>query len=90
MRKEVIRREVVTKTGKKFTKAPKIQRLITPVRLQRKRRELALKRRSREKAKRDAAEYARLYQQRVRERRASEIARRRSSRLSRKSAHQQE
>jgi small subunit ribosomal protein S6e len=37
VRKFVVRREVTTKNGKKKSKAPKIQRLITSVRLQRKR-----------------------------------------------------
>lgn len=37
VRKFVIRREVTSKSGKKSTKAPKIQRLVTPERLQRKR-----------------------------------------------------
>lgn len=35
--KFVNKRDVVTKNGKKYTKAPKVQRLITPLRLRRKR-----------------------------------------------------
>ena len=56
VRKYVIRREVQPKgEGKKaYTKAPKIQRLVTPQRLQHKRHRLALKRRNAEAAK-DAA-----------------------------------
>lgn len=56
VRKFVIRREVQPKgEGKKpYTKAPKIQRLITPQRLQHKRHRLALKRRNAERTK-DAA-----------------------------------
>jgi hypothetical protein len=56
VRKFVIRREVQPKgEGKKpYTKAPKIQRLITPQRLQHKRHRVALKRRNAEKTK-DAA-----------------------------------
>ncbi len=56
VRKFVIRREVQPKgEGKKpYTKAPKIQRLITPQRLQHKRRRIALKRRQSERIK-DAA-----------------------------------
>ena len=56
VRKFVIRREVQPKKegGKPYTKAPKIQRLITPQRIQHKRRRLALKRRQSERVK-DAA-----------------------------------
>ena len=56
VRKFVIRREVQPKgEGKKpYTKAPKIQRLVTPQRLQHKRRRIALKRRQSERVK-DAA-----------------------------------
>jgi small subunit ribosomal protein S6e len=52
VRKYVIRRELPAKEGKKpRTKAPKIQRLVTPVVLQRKRHRAALKRKASEKAK---------------------------------------
>jgi len=44
VRKFVIRREIEGKEGKTFTKAPKIQRLITPQRVQRKRKEKAVAR----------------------------------------------
>ena len=56
VRKYVIRREVQPKgEGKKpYTKAPKIQRLITPQRLQHKRHLIALKRRQNEKVKDEA------------------------------------
>lgn len=56
VRKYVVRREVTPKKegGKPYTKAPKIQRLVTPQRLQHKRRRLALKRRQSERVK-DAA-----------------------------------
>ena len=56
MRKFFIRREVQPKgEGKKpYTKAPKIQRLVTPQRLQHKRHRMALKRRQAEASK-DAA-----------------------------------
>src|ERR1700742_4829148 len=58
--KFVIRREVTPKKegAKPYTKAPKIQRLVTPQRLQHKRHRIALKRRRAEAAK-DAA--VRLY-----------------------------
>jgi len=69
VRKFVIRREVQPKgEGKKpYTKAPKIQRLITPQRLQHKRHRIALKRRSSEKTKDAANEYAALLAKRVSE-----------------------
>lgn len=81
VRQYVVRRNFVNKKGKEVTKAPKIQRLVTPRSLQRKRRRMALKRRAREKAKREEQEYQRLYMQRLKEakeRRASEISKRRS------------
>lgn len=56
VRKYVIRREVQPKTEGKtpYTKAPKIQRLVTPQRLQHKRHRIALKRRQAEKVKDEA------------------------------------
>lgn len=56
VRKYVIRREVQPKgEGKSaYTKAPKIQRLVTPQRLQHKRHRAALKRRQAEKVKDEA------------------------------------
>merc|ERR1719183_275000 len=71
------------KNGKTVYKSPKIQRLVTPLTLQRKRRQMALKRKARAKAKREEQEYSKLYQQRMKEqkeRRASEISKRRSRR----------
>lgn len=67
VRKFVIRREI-TKEGKKtYTKAPKIQRLVTPQTLQHKRQRIALKRKNVEKQKENAAEYAALLSKRVAE-----------------------
>lgn len=83
VRKYVVRRVFTDKKGKERSKAPKIQRLVTPRRLQRKRARLAVKKQAREKSKRDEQEYQRLYQQRMKEakaRRASEISKRRSRR----------
>nr|CCA23176.1 40S ribosomal protein S6 putative [Albugo laibachii Nc14] len=85
VRKYVIRRKFVSKTGKKNDKAPKIQRLVTPRMLHHKRQRMLHKVQQREKVKREAAEYSRLHAQRVKEqkeRRASEFAKRRSSRKS--------
>ncbi|GJQ15689.1 hypothetical protein GpartN1_g7480.t1 [Galdieria partita] len=69
VRKYVIRREITPKKegAKPYSKAPKIQRLVTPVRLQRKRRQKLLKKRAQEKSKREAAEYAKLLIQRRKE-----------------------
>jgi small subunit ribosomal protein S6e len=69
VRKYVIRREITPKKegAKPYSKAPKIQRLVTPVRLQRKRRQRLLKKRAQEKSKREAAEYAKLLAQRRKE-----------------------
>merc|ERR1712137_1262458 len=59
VRMYVVRREIPSKKegGKPKSKAPKIQRLITPERLQRKRRRAALIRRQREHSKQQAAAY---------------------------------
>ncbi|KAI9791824.1 MAG: 40S ribosomal protein S6 [Peltula sp. TS41687] len=83
VRKFVIRREVQPKAeGKKpYTKAPKIQRLVTPQRLQRKRHRIALKRRRYEAAKDAANDYAQLLAKRVSEEKAkkTELRKRRAS-----------
>ncbi|TVY35039.1 40S ribosomal protein [Lachnellula occidentalis] len=73
VRKFVIRREVQPKgEGKKpYTKAPKIQRLVTPQRLQHKRHRIALKRRNAEKTKDAANEYAAILAKRVSESKAN-------------------
>jgi ribosomal protein S6E (S10) len=82
-RKFVIARKFENKKGKTVTKRVKIQRLITPVRLQRKRARANDKKQAQEKAKNEAAEYGRLYAQRMKEAkeaRRSMISKRRSSR----------
>lgn len=80
VRQYVLRRPVTTKEGKKpRTKAPKIQRLVTPLVLQRKRHRISLKRRRATKRREDAAEYAKLLAQRAKEKQQEKIARRRSS-----------
>ncbi len=86
VRKYVITREFTTKKGKKIQKRPKIQRLVTPVTLQRKRALENGKRKAYEKARTEAAEYNRLKAQRTKEHRASALAAkaRRSSRKSSK------
>jgi len=82
VRQYVVRRPLPVKEGKKErTKAPKIQRLITPKLLQRKRRRLAKKRQRAVKRKNEAADYAKLLAQRQKEakQKAEEARRRRSS-----------
>ncbi|KAI9847394.1 MAG: 40S ribosomal protein S6 [Sclerophora amabilis] len=83
VRKFVIRREVQPKgEGKKpYTKAPRIQRLVTPQRLQHKRHLIALKRRHAEASKDAANEYAQILAKRVTEAKAkkSDLRKRRAS-----------
>nr|AAX48882.1 S6 [Suberites domuncula] len=68
VRQYIIKRPLPQKEGKpQRFKAPKIQRLITPVRLQRKRHLLSLKRKRGEKARQEAAEYAKLIAKRSKE-----------------------
>merc|ERR1712088_910313 len=79
----VIKRPLPLKDGKKQKfAAPKVQRLVTPVMLQRKRHRLALKRRRGEKNRLAAAEYAKILAQRQKEaKEAKELKRRRSASL---------
>jgi len=83
VRQYVVRRPLEQKPGKKArTKAPKIQRLITPQALQRKRRRILVKRMRMLKRKEQADAYARLLAQRqkeAKEKKAEEARRRRSS-----------
>ncbi|KAF9528384.1 40s ribosomal protein s6-b [Crepidotus variabilis] len=77
VRKYVIRREV--KSAKKpdakpYRKAPKIQRLVTPVRLQRRRHLRSLKKRRLESQKESKAEYDALIAKRVAEKKAKVAA----------------
>lgn len=86
VRKYVVRKPLKAKEGKKEKfKAPKIQRLITPIRLQRKRRIMALKKKRADRKKAMSSEYAKLmaqYQKEKRERKRSESKRRSSTRES--------
>merc|ERR1719327_680356 len=82
VRKYVVRRSITTKGGKEYNKAPKIQRLITPRQLQRKRVRVALKRGRAEKNKKEQAAYLALVAQRAKEameRRHELLMKRRSS-----------
>ena len=69
VRKYVIRRELPAKAeGKKgSSKAPKIQRLVTPQQLQRKRDMMRFKKTRQAKAKAEAADYQKLLAQRQKE-----------------------
>jgi small subunit ribosomal protein S6e len=67
--------------GKKVSKAPKIQRLVTPQTIQRKRARVAEKKKRIAKKQAEAAEYQKLLAQRLkeqRERRSESLAKRRS------------
>jgi small subunit ribosomal protein S6e len=83
VRKFVIRRTVTREGKQDYTKAPKIQRLVTPQRLQRKRNRIALKRRRAEAGREAANDYAKLLASRVQEEKAkrSELRKRRASSL---------
>eukprot|EP00656_Telonema_subtile_P016024 TRINITY_DN1843_c0_g1_i1.p1 TRINITY_DN1843_c0_g1~~TRINITY_DN1843_c0_g1_i1.p1 ORF type:complete len:277 (-),score=66.11 TRINITY_DN1843_c0_g1_i1:105-935(-) len=85
VRKGVVRRSITTKGGKEYSKAPKIQRLVTPQRLQRKRHMVALKKSRATKNKTETATYLALLAQRKREAREARealLAKRRSSHAS--------
>jgi small subunit ribosomal protein S6e len=87
VRKYVISRKFTNKAGKEVTKSPKIQRLITPLTLQRKRSRKALKLTGVKKSKEDANEFKKVCAQRVseqKEARRSAVSKRRSSRKSQK------
>ncbi|XP_046749173.1 40S ribosomal protein S6 [Diprion similis] len=82
VRQFVVKRPVRKEGKKERRKAPKIQRLITPLTLQRKRHRLALKKRRCLARKEQAAEYAKLLAQRQKEakaKRQEELKRRRSA-----------
>jgi len=78
VRKYVVRR-ILPKKPNGRGKAPKIQRLVTPLTLQRKKRNIALKRRHSEKSRKEAAQYAKLLTQRKKEERAKRASSKRSS-----------
>lgn len=89
VRKYVVRREVPSKKedGKPRSKAPKIQRLITPITLQRKRHRASLKRRQKESARSAAQDYAELLAKRLHEAKSkhAELVRKRRLSVTRKS-----
>ncbi|MXQ94661.1 hypothetical protein E5288_WYG014793 [Bos mutus] len=77
---QYVMRKPLNKDGKKpRTKAPKIQRLVTPRVLQHKHRHIALKKQRTKKNKDEAAEYAKLLAKRMKEakeKRQEQIAKR--------------
>ncbi|KAF9225624.1 putative RPS6B-40s ribosomal protein S6 [Gyrodon lividus] len=77
VRKYVVRREVTSskkENAKPYTKAPKIQRLVTPIRLQRRRHLRALNRRRFDRQKEQKGEYDSLLQKRLAEKKAKVAA----------------
>eukprot|EP00934_Nitzschia_sp_Nitz4_P004422 Nitzschia sp. Nitz4//scaffold11_size288233//184301//185308//NITZ4_000793-RA/size288233-augustus-gene-0.138-mRNA-1//-1//CDS//3329534131//4412//frame0 len=92
VRKYVIHRKFTNKKGVEVRKAPKIQRLVTPLTLQRKRARKAEVLNGVLRTKEEAAAYKKLVAQRLaeqREQRRSLISKRRSSRKSAKVAAEQ-
>ncbi|KAK3789379.1 hypothetical protein RRG08_001766 [Elysia crispata] len=80
VRQYVVRRPLPEKEGKKAkSKAPKIQRLVTPVVLQRKRHRNALKKKRVLRKRDEAAEYAKLLAQRMKEAKERKAERKRSN-----------
>ncbi|KAJ1915494.1 40S ribosomal protein S6 [Tieghemiomyces parasiticus] len=90
VRKYVIRREVKPATDGKpaRTKAPKIQRLVTPITLQRERRRVALKRRQQQKLRQQAQEYQQLLAKHARALRKKHASSRKRSASARAAAAQ--
>jgi len=87
VRKYAIRREIPAKSEDKkpSSKAPKIQRLVTPISLQRKRHRMSLKKTRQIKCKTEAAAYQKLCAQRQkesREKRNEKLSQRKSQRSS--------
>jgi len=89
VRKYVIRREVKSQKkpdAKPYTKAPKIQRLVTPIRLQRRRHVRSLKRRKIQSQKEQKAEYDALLAKRVAEKKAKIAASKKKAQKKKKPA----
>ncbi|KAI3950045.1 hypothetical protein MKW92_044608 [Papaver armeniacum] len=75
------RRSFTNKKGKQTSKAPKVQRLVTPLTLQRKRGRIAEKKKRIAKAKSEAADYQKMLASRLKEqrdRRSESLAKKRS------------
>jgi small subunit ribosomal protein S6e len=89
VRKYVITRTFTNKAGKEVTKAPKIQRLVTPMTVQRKRRRAALAKKTQTHHKEEYQEYMKLKQQRLKESKARREMSRMKSRQSRQISRQE-
>jgi len=80
VRQFVSKRKVAGKEGKKDRiKSPKIQRLVTPITLQRKRRRIALKKRRFEKNKEEKTEYRKVLNNIRKEKRAAILQKKRAN-----------
>ncbi|KAL7410867.1 putative 40s ribosomal protein s6-b [Mrakia frigida] len=88
VRKFVVRREVVSKKegAKPYTKAPSIQRLVTPLRLQRRRHLRSLKKRRTETQKDEVVAYNAIVAKRTAEKTAANRAIRVASKAAKKSS----
>jgi len=85
VRPHVVKREIKKDGKKPYFKAPKVQRLVTPQRLQRKRHLISVKRQRSEKTKKEAEEYNALLTKRYKEARDKRFAKLQSHRsMSRK------
>nr|XP_018671533.1 40S ribosomal protein S6-like [Ciona intestinalis] len=83
VRKYVVRRPLPAKEGKPpKTKAPKIQRLVTPQSVQRKRHRIAIKRRRTERGLQEEAEYKKLLAKRLKEQKEKKAEAHKKRRLS--------
>merc|ERR1712241_1611357 len=90
VRQYVVRRPLPVKEGKKpQSKAPKIQRLVTPVVLQRKRHRIALKKKRVAKRREENAEFMQILAKRMKEAKAPKAERKRSRSNSRRSSQGQ-
>jgi len=82
VRKYVVRRKLAGKPETHKGKAPKIQRLITPAVIHRRKKRVSLQKQSREKSRKEANDYAKLLAKRrkaARDKRQALISKRRSS-----------
>jgi len=82
----VPKRKIVKEGKKDQVKSPKIQRLVTPVTLQRKRRRIALKKQRFAASQKQAADYAKILAQVRKEKRTALLSKKREMKSERKSA----
>nr|WCZ58439.1 40S ribosomal protein S6 [Paratrimastix eleionoma] len=88
-KKDDVRKFVIRQKTKKGTQGPKIQRLVTPARLWRKKHELTLKQQRAEKNKKESEAYKKLLGDRQKERRAAQVAKKRDIKKTVKPAAEQ-